>query len=122
MAFDEQNLPDNARDLGLRNYWGYTTHSFFSPHPGYCIDPLSGDQLDVIIKNGMLIICENKSSTGKSQMYTFERKVQFYEKKHNRKADRMIVISPMIDRCTVNVAEKLGIEIYGDSEELLPAG
>jgi len=42
MAFDEQDLPDNARDLDLQNYWGYATHSFFSPHPGYCIDPLSG--------------------------------------------------------------------------------
>ena len=46
MAFDEQDLPDKARDLGLRNYWGYATHSFFSPHPGYCISPLSGSHLD----------------------------------------------------------------------------
>ena len=41
MAFDEQDLPDKARDLGLKNYWGYAPHSFFSPHPGYCIDPFS---------------------------------------------------------------------------------
>ncbi len=46
MAFDEQDLPDNARDLDLQNYWGYATHSFFSPHPGYCIDPLSGSHRD----------------------------------------------------------------------------
>jgi glycogen operon protein len=46
MAFDEQDLPDNARDLGLRNYWGYATHSFYSPHPGYYIDPLSGSHRD----------------------------------------------------------------------------
>jgi len=46
MAFDEQDLPDNARDLGLKNYWGYATHSFFSPHAGYCIDPLSGNHRD----------------------------------------------------------------------------
>lgn len=44
MAFDEQDLPDNARDLELQNYWGYATHSFFSPHPGYCTDPLSANQ------------------------------------------------------------------------------
>jgi glycogen operon protein len=46
MAFDKQDLPDNARDLGLQNYWGYATHSFFSPHPGYCIDPLSANQVN----------------------------------------------------------------------------
>jgi len=42
MAFDEQDLPDKARDLDLKNYWGYATHSFFCPHPDYCIDSLSG--------------------------------------------------------------------------------
>ena len=46
MAFDELDLPDNARDLGLQNYWGYATHSFFSPHPGYCVNPLSGGHRD----------------------------------------------------------------------------
>ncbi len=46
MAFDEQDLPDKARDLGLQNYWGYATHSFFSPHPGYCINPLSDGHRD----------------------------------------------------------------------------
>lgn len=46
MAFDEQDLPDRARDLGQRNYWGYATHSFYSPHPGYCVEPLSGGHRD----------------------------------------------------------------------------
>ncbi len=46
MAFDEQDVPDRVRDLGLKNYWGYATHSFFSPHPGYCVRPLSGNQRD----------------------------------------------------------------------------
>ena len=46
MAFDEQDLPDKARDLGLGNYWGYATHSFFTPHPGYCIDPMAGSNPD----------------------------------------------------------------------------
>ena len=39
MAFDEQDVPPPVAALGLRNYWGYSTHSFFSPHPRYCIDP-----------------------------------------------------------------------------------
>jgi glycogen operon protein len=39
MAFDEQDLPDAAAARGLRNFWGYSTHSFYSPHPGYCSDP-----------------------------------------------------------------------------------
>jgi glycogen operon protein len=42
MAFDEQDVPEGAAALGLKNYWGYSTHSFFSPHPGYCREPEKG--------------------------------------------------------------------------------
>ncbi len=72
-------------------------------------------ELDVIIKNGLLIVCELKSSIDKAGMYSFERKARFYEKRHNRQANRLIVISPMIDARARKVAERLGIETYGDS-------
>ena len=75
-------------------------------------------ELDVIIKNGMLLICELKSSIDKAGMYIFERKARFYEQRHQRTADRLIVISPMIDARARKVAEKLGIETYGDSSEV----
>ncbi len=42
MAFDEQDVPAATMDLGLQNFWGYTTHSYYSPHPGYCIAPETG--------------------------------------------------------------------------------
>lgn len=42
MAFDEQDVPDHTAERGLNNYWGYSTHSFFSPHPGYCVNPEKG--------------------------------------------------------------------------------
>jgi len=44
MAFDEQDVPATAAARGLKNYWGYSTHSFFAPHPGYCIAPDQGTQ------------------------------------------------------------------------------
>jgi hypothetical protein len=75
-------------------------------------------ELDVIIKNGLLLICELKSSIDKAGMYIFERKARFYEQRHQRIADRLIVISPMIDVRARKVADKLGIETYGDSSEV----
>lgn len=42
MAFDEQAVPEAVAARGLKNYWGYCTHSFFSPHPGYCVSPEKG--------------------------------------------------------------------------------
>ena len=39
MAFDAQDVPPAAAERGLSNYWGYSTHSFWSPHPRYCREP-----------------------------------------------------------------------------------
>ena len=75
-------------------------------------------ELDVIVKNGLLLICELKSSIDKAGMYIFERKARFYEQRHQRKADRLIVISPMIDARARKVAEKLGIEMFSDSSQV----
>lgn len=69
-------------------------------------------ELDLIIKNGMVIACEIKSSIDKAGMYSFGRKVDFYAKREQRPISRKIVISPMVDRRALPVAEALGIEIY----------
>jgi len=44
MAFDEQSVPPAVAARGLRNYWGYNTHSFWSLHPRYCGAPPQGRQ------------------------------------------------------------------------------
>jgi len=75
-------------------------------------------ELDIIIKNGLLIVCEIKSSISKNDMYIFERKVRYYEKHHQQTANRMIVISPMVDKYAYPVAKKLGIEVHSHAEEV----
>jgi len=75
-------------------------------------------EIDVIIKNGLLILAELKSSIDKAGIYIFERKARFYERRHGRKADRLIVISPMIDKKAQQVADRLGIRTYSDSSEV----
>ncbi len=75
-------------------------------------------ELDIIIKNGLLIIVEIKSSMSKPDMCIFERKVRFYEELHHRKASEMIVISPMVAPNAIPVAEKLGIRIYSYADEV----
>ncbi|HFQ94799.1 MAG TPA: DUF3782 domain-containing protein [Anaerolineae bacterium] len=77
-------------------------------------------ELDIIILNGTLILAEIKSSMSKSDMYAFERKARFYEKRHKRKADRLLVISPMVDDKAREVAQKLGIEVYSYVEDVPP--
>ena len=61
-------------------------------------------ELDVIIKNGLVLNYELKSSIDKAGMYIFECK-----------ARRLMVISPMINTRAQKVAKQLGIETYSDS-------
>ena len=79
-------------------------------------------ELDVIIKNGLLMLCELKSSMSRADMFAFYKKAKFYEKKQNRKGDRLIVISPMVEDQAKKVADELGVKIYSfawDMEEEL---
>lgn len=75
----------------------------------------------MITKNGTLVVCEIKSSTSKADMYIFERKVRFYEKRHRRQVSRAVMISPMVDVRAKAVAQGLGVEVYSYAEEVDPA-
>lgn len=77
-------------------------------------------ELDVVIKNGLLVLCEIKSSMSKPDMYAFERKARFYEKRHARQADRRLVISPMVDKAAQTVARQLGIPVYSYAGDVDP--
>lgn len=77
-------------------------------------------ELDIIISDGILIICEIKSSISKSDMYHFQKKAQFYEKRHNRTAKHLIAISPMVDENAQKLARELGIKVYSYADEISP--
>lgn len=77
-------------------------------------------ELDLIIKNGFLVICEIKSSMSKPDMHIFHKKAAFYQKKHFVKADRLMVISPMIDKKALELAKKLGIKTYSYVDDIEP--
>ncbi|PIE31851.1 hypothetical protein CSA56_17250 [candidate division KSB3 bacterium] len=75
-------------------------------------------ELDVIIKNGLLILCELKSSMSRADVYVFDRKVTFYERLHQRTATRRIAITPMIRDDARRVAKTLGIEVYSYPQDV----
>jgi len=78
-------------------------------------------ELDVVIKNGLLILAEIKSSMSRADMYVFERKARFYERIHGRQAARLLVISPMVDQRAQAVADKLDIQVYSYAQDVDPA-
>jgi hypothetical protein len=76
--------------------------------------------LDVVIYNGHLLVCEIKSSASRADVYSFERKVRSYEKRVGRKADRAILISPMIHKKDIELARTLGIEVHTSIDNVKP--
>jgi hypothetical protein len=75
-------------------------------------------ELVVIIDNGMVILCELKSSISRSDMLTVHRKTIFYQKKHQRPVTRKIVISPMVEPKAVEITDTCGIEVYSHSVDV----
>jgi hypothetical protein len=77
-------------------------------------------ELDILIINSTLIICEVKSSLSKGEMYLFHRKAKFYEKRHHRQANYLIVISPMVEEKAQVVARELGIKVFSYVDDIPP--
>ncbi len=75
-------------------------------------------ELDLIIKNGEIIVAEIKSSMSKADVYAFLRKLDFYQSKEGVKVSRAIIISPMVDPKAKEVALKNGIEVYSYAEDV----
>lgn len=85
MQFDENSIMAKDPDGNpLKNYWGYSTVSFFAPHPGYCITPEEGqhinefrDMVKALHKAGIEVILDvvfNHTDEGNHQGPVFSKK------------------------------------------------
>ena len=114
----EQSFRNALKDILEENFGVEVMSVNMMDHDGKVFGRPDQVELDIIIRNGLLIICEIKSSIDKAGMYIFERKARFYEEKNNRKASKLIVISPMIDNRAKPVAQALGIITYSGAESV----
>jgi len=75
-------------------------------------------ELDVVIRNGLVIAIEIKSSISRGDLATLQRKIAFYEQTTGARVDRKFVISPFVEPGAAELAERLGMEIYTHSSEV----
>jgi hypothetical protein len=71
-------------------------------------------ELDVVIKNGKVMVIEIKSSLDRGNTYLFERKVAFYTRKTGRTVGRKLIVTPYADNRAKEVGLRLGVEICTD--------
>ena len=69
-------------------------------------------EIDIAIKDGKTILIEISSHIKPSDIPTFKRKAQLYEKTTGKKPDRLIIVTPYADEKALEIAKKFGIEIY----------
>ena len=75
-------------------------------------------EMDVIIRNGLVIAIEIKSSVSRSDLSLFQRKIAFFEQTENVTVNRRFFISPFVDPNAVELAEGMGIELYTHSLDI----
>jgi hypothetical protein len=71
-------------------------------------------ELDVVIRNGKVMVIEIKSALDHGNTYLFERKVAFYARKTGRPVDRKLIVTPYADNRAREVGLGLGVEICTD--------
>ena len=105
-AFRE-GLKGVLEDLGLKvEKW--TTFDHEGKVHGYP----SEVEVDVVVKDGKLMIIEVSSHIRASDIYQLKRKAELYQEKTGRKPDKLMAVTPYADKKAIEAAEKLGVEVY----------
>jgi hypothetical protein len=68
-----------------------------------------------MMKDAKITAIEIKSSMSKSDVYAFDRKVSFYESRHQVTVDRKIIITPQLDLRAETAVKRLGMTVYTSS-------
>ena len=75
-------------------------------------------EMDIIIRNGLVIAIEIKSSVSRGDLFLFQRKIAFFEQTENLRVNRRFFISPFVDPNAIELAEGMGIELYTHSLDI----
>lgn len=75
-------------------------------------------EIDVVVQDGEHTLIEIKSSVSRSDVYTFARKVEFYEQKEEVKVNRKLIISPMFDVRARELADELGMTVFSSAYDV----
>ena len=103
-----QAILSDFTDLRVERFTAYDTEGEVFGRPDQV-------EIDVLIRDGRTILGEIKSSMSKGDVYIFERKVAFYERRQGVKADCKIIITPMLDPRAQPVVDELGIQVYASA-------
>jgi hypothetical protein len=108
-----QGMRAILEDVGFRveRYLVYDKEGKVFDHPDQV-------ELDVVVRDGKLMLIEIKSSASRGDVAIFNRKVRFYEEREGTKAARRMLISPFVEEGARKLALALDTEIYTRADDL----
>jgi hypothetical protein len=108
-----QGMRAILKDVGFRveRYLVYDKEGKVFDHPDQV-------ELDVVVRDGKLMLIEIKSSTSRADVAIFNRKVRFYEEREGTKAARRMLISPFVEEGARKLALAMETEIYTRADDL----
>ena len=78
----------------------------------------SSIELDVVVRDGKVLVLEIKSSVSWADLLFFGRKVDFYEKREGGSVARRLMLSPMVEERARALAVEMGVEVYTRADDL----
>ncbi|MEM1717700.1 MAG: DUF3782 domain-containing protein [Desulfurococcaceae archaeon] len=108
----EQAFKEGLRSL-VEKEFGFKVEKWVKwDSEGYVHGYPSDVDIDIAVHDGKIILIEIKSHVGRSDVSTFKRKAEFYERVEGRKPDRLLMITPYADENALETAKQLQIEVY----------
>jgi len=108
----EQAFKEGLRSL-IEKEFGFKVEKWVKwDSEGYVHGHPSDVDIDIAVHDGKIILIEIKSHVGRSDVSTFKRKAEFYERVEGRKPDKLLMITPYADENALETAKQLQIEVY----------
>lgn len=118
---------DNAEEafrrglLEIARELGYTVEHYQGQDPaGYINHAPRSFDLDVLVRDGELVVAEIKSHASGADVTEFSRSVQLYEQQTGRRVSKRVLVAVTIQAVALERAQELGMVVATNLDTLSP--
>jgi len=69
-------------------------------------------EVDLVVKDGKTLLIEISSHVRPSDVTSFVKKAELYERKTGKRPDRLIMVTPYVEEKAIEAAMRRGVEVY----------
>jgi hypothetical protein len=111
----EESFCDNLREDLVKTFGVPVHHYSGFDEAGEVYGSPDEIELDYLVVNDRNVVVEIGFEISRSQVYSLERSVRFFEKTNGTKVSNVIILTLIIAPKDVALAEELGIKVYSNT-------